>query len=68
MYVHVIFDVRTCRCREVAAKFMSERNGDSQHVLHVMGHCHIDSGMVPHCAQCVREHSHAMDLIDSLIA
>ena len=33
-----------CRCRALAAKFLSEKNGDSQHTIHAMGHCHIDSG------------------------
>ena len=32
------------RCRALAAKFLSEKNGDSQHTIHAMGHCHIDSG------------------------
>jgi hypothetical protein len=35
-----------CRCRSIAAKVLSERNGDSQHVIHAMSHCHIDSGAV----------------------
>ncbi|XP_015265205.1 PREDICTED: alpha-mannosidase 2C1 [Gekko japonicus] len=29
--------------REVARLVFSQRNGDSQHVIHAMGHCHIDS-------------------------
>ena len=33
-----------CRCRAISAKFFGERNGDAQHTVHVMGHCHIDSG------------------------
>ena len=32
------------RCHAIAARFLGERNGDSQHVIHAMGHCHIDSG------------------------
>lgn len=32
------------RCRAIAARFLGERNGDSQHTIHAMGHCHIDSG------------------------
>ena len=32
------------RCRALAAKFLNEKNGDSQHTIHAMGHCHIDSG------------------------
>ncbi|KAJ8248736.1 hypothetical protein GJAV_G00227180 [Gymnothorax javanicus] len=27
----------------LAQKFFSQRNGESQHTVHVMGHCHIDS-------------------------
>lgn len=37
------------RCRAIAAKVLSERNGDSQHVIHAMGHCHIDSGDLVYC-------------------
>ncbi|KAL2093236.1 hypothetical protein ACEWY4_010548 [Coilia grayii] len=29
--------------RNLAQKFFSQRNGESQHVVHAMGHCHIDS-------------------------
>lgn len=30
--------------RHLAAAVFSQRNGDSQHTIHAMGHCHIDSG------------------------
>ncbi|RXN15318.1 alpha-mannosidase 2C1 [Labeo rohita] len=29
--------------RSLAQKFFGQKNGDSQHVVHAMGHCHIDS-------------------------
>ncbi|KAG7473386.1 hypothetical protein MATL_G00095190 [Megalops atlanticus] len=29
--------------RGLAQRFFSQRNGQSQHVVHAMGHCHIDS-------------------------
>uniref|UniRef100_A0A8C9FCJ7 Alpha-mannosidase 2C1 n=1 Tax=Pavo cristatus TaxID=9049 RepID=A0A8C9FCJ7_PAVCR len=29
--------------RELAAVIFSQRNGESQHTIHAMGHCHIDS-------------------------
>ncbi|XP_061205988.1 alpha-mannosidase 2C1 [Neopsephotus bourkii] len=29
--------------RTLAAAFFSQRNGESQHSIHAMGHCHIDS-------------------------
>ncbi|XP_048338131.1 alpha-mannosidase 2C1 isoform X2 [Sphaerodactylus townsendi] len=29
--------------REVARSVFGQKNGDSQHVIHAMGHCHIDS-------------------------
>ena len=32
------------RCRAIAARFLVEGNGDSQHTIHAMGHCHVDSG------------------------
>ncbi|XP_046577418.1 LOW QUALITY PROTEIN: alpha-mannosidase 2C1-like [Haliotis rubra] len=31
------------KCREVAQAFLNQRNGESQHVIHAMGHAHIDS-------------------------
>lgn len=30
--------------RALAAAIFSQRNGQSQHTVHAMGHCHIDSG------------------------
>lgn len=30
--------------RDLAAAIFSQRNGESQHTIHAMGHCHIDSG------------------------
>ncbi|MGH0117408.1 UNVERIFIED_CONTAM: hypothetical protein FKN15_034595 [Acipenser sinensis] len=30
--------------RKLAKKFFSQKNGESQHVVHAMGHCHIDTG------------------------
>ncbi|KAG8576025.1 hypothetical protein GDO81_009750 [Engystomops pustulosus] len=29
--------------RKLSSKFLSQRNGESQHTIHAMGHCHIDS-------------------------
>ncbi|XP_051739378.1 alpha-mannosidase 2C1 isoform X2 [Ctenopharyngodon idella] len=29
--------------RNLAQKFFAQKNGESQHVVHAMGHCHIDS-------------------------
>ncbi|KAK6475249.1 alpha-mannosidase 2C1-like isoform X1 [Huso huso] len=29
--------------RKLAKKFFSQKNGESQHVVHAMGHCHIDT-------------------------
>ncbi|XP_051548810.1 alpha-mannosidase 2C1 [Myxocyprinus asiaticus] len=29
--------------QSLAQRFFSQRNGESQHVVHAMGHCHIDS-------------------------
>ncbi|XP_072242006.1 alpha-mannosidase 2C1 isoform X2 [Leuresthes tenuis] len=31
------------KARSLAHKFFSQRNGESQHTVHAMGHCHIDS-------------------------
>ncbi|XP_075432236.1 alpha-mannosidase 2C1 isoform X2 [Ascaphus truei] len=29
--------------RSVSSTFFSQKNGDSQHIIHAMGHCHIDT-------------------------
>uniref|UniRef100_A0A8B9KHD3 alpha-mannosidase n=1 Tax=Astyanax mexicanus TaxID=7994 RepID=A0A8B9KHD3_ASTMX len=31
------------KARSLAQKFFSQKNGESQHIVHAMGHCHIDS-------------------------
>uniref|UniRef100_A0AAQ6A5A0 alpha-mannosidase n=1 Tax=Amphiprion ocellaris TaxID=80972 RepID=A0AAQ6A5A0_AMPOC len=31
------------KAHSLAQKFFSQRNGESQHTVHAMGHCHIDS-------------------------
>lgn len=33
------------KVRSLAHNFFSQRNGQSQHTAHAMGHCHIDSGL-----------------------
>ena len=33
------------RCHEHADKFLKQKNGEGQHTIHAMGHCHIDTGM-----------------------
>lgn len=30
--------------RNLAQKFFNQKNGQSQHIMHAMGHCHIDTG------------------------
>ncbi len=37
------------KAHSVAHKFFSQRNGDSQHTAHAMGHCHIDTGLHFYC-------------------
>uniref|UniRef100_A0A3Q2SY03 alpha-mannosidase n=1 Tax=Fundulus heteroclitus TaxID=8078 RepID=A0A3Q2SY03_FUNHE len=38
------FDPSTfSKAHSLAHKFFNQRNGDSQHTVHAMGHCHIDS-------------------------
>lgn len=34
------------KARAHANAFFSQRNGDSQHTVHAIGHCHIDSGLL----------------------
>ncbi|XP_035663488.1 alpha-mannosidase 2C1-like [Branchiostoma floridae] len=43
------------RAREIAHNFLSQRNGDSQHVIHAMGHCHIDSAWLWPYAETIRK-------------
>ncbi|CAH1250253.1 MAN2C1 [Branchiostoma lanceolatum] len=43
------------RAREIARNFLSQRNGDSQHVIHAMGHCHIDSAWLWPYAETIRK-------------
>lgn len=33
--------------RNLAQNFFNQRNGQSQHIVHAMGHCHIDTGFYP---------------------
>ena len=33
------------KTHNLAQKFFTQRNGQSQHTVHAMGHCHIDSGL-----------------------
>lgn len=33
------------KAQSLARNFFSQRNGQSQHIVHAMGHCHIDSGL-----------------------
>lgn len=35
------------KARTLAQTFFSQPNGESQHTIHAMGHCHIDSGSRP---------------------
>ena len=30
--------------QDLASKFFAQRGGESQHTIHAMGHCHIDTG------------------------
>lgn len=40
------FDPRSfSKAHSLAHNFFSQRNGESQHTAHAMGHCHIDSGL-----------------------
>lgn len=52
------------KARSLAHSFFGQRNGESQHTVHAMGHCHIDSGlflfpakMCPSESQKLREES-----------
>lgn len=56
------------RCRAVAERFLSERNGQAQHTIHAMGHCHIDSAWLwPYSEsvrKCARSWSSVLRLMD----
>ncbi|XP_072045135.1 alpha-mannosidase 2C1-like [Amphiura filiformis] len=41
--IHVSDETTYDAARNIAKKFLTEKNGDSQHTIHAMGHCHIDS-------------------------
>ncbi|KAG2470848.1 MA2C1 mannosidase, partial [Polypterus senegalus] len=41
--------------RKLAKKFFSEKNGDSQHTVHAMGHCHIDTAWLWPYEETVRK-------------
>ncbi|XP_067676864.1 alpha-mannosidase 2C1-like isoform X2 [Haliotis asinina] len=43
------------KCREVAQAFLNQRNGESQHVIHAMGHAHIDSAWLWPYAETIRK-------------
>ncbi|CAB3990286.1 alpha-mannosidase 2C1-like [Paramuricea clavata] len=43
------------RCHEHAEKFLKQKNGESQHVIHAMGHCHIDTAWLWPYAETVRK-------------
>ncbi|XP_041353566.1 alpha-mannosidase 2C1-like [Gigantopelta aegis] len=41
--------------RELAKQFLSQKNSDSQHVLHAMGHAHIDTAWLWPYAETIRK-------------
>uniref|UniRef100_A0A8C5JLB3 Mannosidase alpha class 2C member 1 n=1 Tax=Junco hyemalis TaxID=40217 RepID=A0A8C5JLB3_JUNHY len=41
--------------RDLAAAIFSQRNGESQHTIHAMGHCHIDSAWLWPYEETVRK-------------
>ncbi|XP_064627602.1 alpha-mannosidase 2C1-like isoform X2 [Lineus longissimus] len=56
------------RAQEIASKFFSQKNGDSQHVVHAMGHCHIDTAWLWPYAEtirkCARSWTHTIRLME----
>ncbi|XP_074643597.1 alpha-mannosidase 2C1-like isoform X2 [Tubulanus polymorphus] len=40
---------------EIAKKFFAMKNGDSQHLVHAMGHCHIDSAWLWSYPETIRK-------------
>lgn len=44
------------KAHSLAHTFFSQRNGDSQHTAHAMGHCHIDSGLSLMSKMCPSEY------------
>ncbi|GAB0193978.1 alpha-mannosidase 2C1 [Grus japonensis] len=55
--------------RDLAAAIFSQRNGESQHTIHAMGHCHIDSAWLwPYeetIRKCARSWVTAVRLMES---
>eukprot|EP00731_Ephydatia_muelleri_P024288 Em0016g559a len=50
------FDKSTLeRCLAISRKFFSEKNGDAQHTIHAIGHCHIDTAWLWPYSETVRK-------------
>ncbi|KAL3883418.1 hypothetical protein ACJMK2_029685 [Sinanodonta woodiana] len=43
------------KAHKIAQEFLSQKNGDSQHVIHAMGHCHIDTAWLWPYAETIRK-------------
>jgi len=43
------------RAHEIAARFLKQTNGESQHQVHAVGHCHIDCAWLWPVAETVRK-------------
>ncbi|XP_006817807.1 alpha-mannosidase 2C1-like [Saccoglossus kowalevskii] len=56
------------KAKDCAKKFLSQQNGDSQHTVHAMGHCHIDSAWLWTYGEtkrkCARSWSSTLRLIE----
>ncbi|KAF7726851.1 Glycoside hydrolase, 38 vacuolar alpha mannosidase [Apophysomyces ossiformis] len=55
-------------CLDISARFLSAKNGDSQHQIHAVGHCHIDTAWLWPFEETVRKSARSwssqLDLMD----
>ncbi|ORZ07655.1 galactose mutarotase-like domain-containing protein [Absidia repens] len=55
-------------CLAISAEFLSAKNGDAQHEIHALGHCHIDTGWLWPFEETIRKAARSwssqIDLMD----
>lgn len=68
LVLHTFSPPALTQCRRMAMDFLRQRNGDSQHTLHAVGHCHLDTAwlwpMRETVRKCCRSFSTTLDLFD----
>ncbi|CAO3640016.1 unnamed protein product [Cunninghamella blakesleeana] len=61
-------DFSLLNCLEIASEFLSAKNGDAQHEIHAIGHCHIDTAWLWPFEETIRKAARSwcsqIDLMD----